>query len=137
MQLLGRIAWVRRCLSTDWFDFQADIKIGLNNLLLGFEGYWRYESLYDLDYKYVLYTPLEGFKENGVIARIIYEKNIDVELSLKVAELKVLLSSFYFAYVIFPMYNEFEFWGPSLSWHYRRQKTEFSLHVFLLFLRIT
>ncbi|KAK6645660.1 hypothetical protein RUM43_001940 [Polyplax serrata] len=93
----------------------ADIKIGLNNLLLGFEGYWRYESLYDLDYKYVLYTPLEGFKENGVIARIIYEKNIDVELSLKVAELKVLLSSFYFAYVIFPRCNDFEFWGPSLS----------------------
>ena len=45
--------------------------------------------MYDLDYKYTLYTPLEGFKKNGVVARIKYKNNIDVELSLKVAELKV------------------------------------------------
>ncbi|KAL0271734.1 UNVERIFIED_CONTAM: hypothetical protein PYX00_008731 [Menopon gallinae] len=67
----------------------ADFRIGFNNLLLGFEGFWRYENIFDLDYKYTLYTPLDGFKENGLVARIIYNKNVDVELRLKVADVKI------------------------------------------------
>lgn len=67
----------------------ADFKIGLNDLLLGVEGTWRYESIVNLDYRYTLYTPLEGFKENGVVAKIIYDKDVDLELGVKVAEVKV------------------------------------------------
>lgn len=53
------------------------------------EGSWRYESIFDLDYKYTLYTPLDGFKENGVVARVIYKNTVELELRVRVAEVKV------------------------------------------------
>lgn len=58
-------------------------------MLLGAAGSWRYAGLTDFDYKYSLYTPLEGFEETAAVARIIVQRGLDIDLRVRVADVKV------------------------------------------------
>lgn len=68
--------------------FQIDARIGFNQLLLGVAGSWRYVSLVDFDYKYSLYTPLEGFRETAVVAKVVVQNGLDIDLRVLVAGVK-------------------------------------------------
>lgn len=70
-------------------SFQIDARIGFNQLLLGVAGSWRYTSLVDFDYKYSLYTPLEGFRETAVVAKVVVQNGLDIDLRVLVAEVRV------------------------------------------------
>jgi hypothetical protein len=61
---------------------------GWNKLTLGFIGVWRFLSYSDFEYSYQILTPLEKFKKNGLVARIIYQdvQNFDVDFSFKLSD---------------------------------------------------
>lgn len=60
-----------------------------NVLALGFSGVWHYVGLTDIEYAYKIYTPLQGFEENGVVAKLIIDEGLDFEMSLQVSIYKV------------------------------------------------
>lgn len=55
----------------------------------GFTGIWHWRSTTNFVYLYKLYTPLEGFEENGLVLKNIYGKGLDTELSLRLSTHKV------------------------------------------------
>jgi hypothetical protein len=67
----------------------VDFRGGWNKVALGFVGVWRMKTLTDFEYSYRIFTPLENFEENGLVARLIKRNNIDVEVSLKLAKYKL------------------------------------------------
>jgi hypothetical protein len=72
-------------MNNDMVDFRG----GWNKVMLGFVGVWRMESLVDFEYSYRIFTPLENFEENGLVARLIKKHFLDVELSLKFSKYKL------------------------------------------------
>ncbi|XP_056647213.1 uncharacterized protein LOC130451874 [Diorhabda sublineata] len=67
----------------------ADFRIGWNFLLLGFSGVWHYANAVDFDYSYKIYTPIEGFEENGIVAKLIFNEGLDFEFSSKFSYYKL------------------------------------------------
>ncbi|KAK4871887.1 hypothetical protein RN001_016011 [Aquatica leii] len=65
---------------------EADFRLGWNSLLAGFSGVWHYANITDFEYSYKIYTPIEGFKQNGVVAKLIFKEGLDFEVSVKLAE---------------------------------------------------
>ncbi|KAF5274561.1 hypothetical protein FQA39_LY07173 [Lamprigera yunnana] len=65
---------------------EADFRLGWNSLLAGFSGVWHYANITDFEYSYKIYTPIEGFKQNGIVAKLIFKEGLDFELSVKLAE---------------------------------------------------
>lgn len=55
----------------------------------GFTGIWHYRSPINFVYLYKLYTPLEGFEENGLVLKNIYGNGLDTELSIRLSTHKV------------------------------------------------
>lgn len=73
--------------------FQADFRVGINTLLAGFVGVWHYVNVQDFEYSYKIYTPIKGFEENGVVVKLIFKEGLDSELSVKLGERKVCIST--------------------------------------------
>ncbi|XP_012534919.2 uncharacterized protein LOC105835859 [Monomorium pharaonis] len=74
---------------------EADFRIGYNNLTAGFIGTWHYHNITDFDYSYIVFTPLEGLQECGVITKLIvttpepvHMLNVDTEFSIRLADTK-------------------------------------------------
>ncbi|CAH0561935.1 unnamed protein product [Brassicogethes aeneus] len=61
----------------------ADFRLGWNFLVVGFSGVWHYVNVTDFEYTYKIYTPLEGFEENGVVGKLICQEGLDLEVSIK------------------------------------------------------
>lgn len=55
----------------------------------GFTGIWQWRSLLDFTYVYKLYTPLDGFEENGLVLKNVYGQGLDTELSVRLSKHKV------------------------------------------------
>ncbi|GLH12107.1 Apolipophorins, partial [Gryllus bimaculatus] len=67
----------------------VDFRCGWNNLTIGFFGQWHYENITDFEYCYKIFTPLEGFHENGVIAKLIKHEGLDFSLGFNVGDKKL------------------------------------------------
>lgn len=63
--------------------------MGWNSLLAGFVGVWHYANVTDFEYSYKIYTPIEGFEENGLVAKLLLQDGLDSEVSVKLAAHKV------------------------------------------------
>lgn len=75
---------------------EADFRIGYNNITAGFLGTWHYHNITDFDYSYIVFTPLEGLHECGVITKLIVIRtepegmlDVDTEFSLRLADNKL------------------------------------------------
>lgn len=55
----------------------------------GCTGIWQWKSILDFVYVYKLYTPLDGFEENGLVLKNIYRNGLDTELSIRLSKHKV------------------------------------------------
>ncbi|XP_014226324.1 uncharacterized protein LOC106652091 isoform X2 [Trichogramma pretiosum] len=74
---------------------EADFRIAYNDITAGFQGVWFYHNITSFHYSYILYTPLQGFDEIGIITKLVVEQkepsgmiDVDTEFSLRVVELK-------------------------------------------------
>ena len=74
---------------------EADFRVAYNNITAGFEGVWYYDSITDFHYTYILYTPIHGLHEIGIITKLVVTHtepdgylDIDTEFSLRLVELK-------------------------------------------------
>ncbi|XP_043484877.1 apolipophorins [Leptopilina heterotoma] len=75
---------------------EADFRVSYNNITAGFQGVWYYEDITHFDYTYILYTPVHGLHEIGIISKLVVTKtepdghlDVDTEFSLRLVELKV------------------------------------------------
>uniref|UniRef100_A0A1Y1LL77 Vitellogenin domain-containing protein n=1 Tax=Photinus pyralis TaxID=7054 RepID=A0A1Y1LL77_PHOPY len=71
---------------------EVDFRVGWNSLLAGFTGVSHYTNVTDFEYSYQIYTPIEGYKQNGIVAKLIFKEGLDFEVSVKLAEKRVGLS---------------------------------------------
>lgn len=84
----------RKDLQSNWSvtTLQADFRLGWNSLLAGFVGVWHYVNVTDFQYSYKIYTPIEGFEENGIVVKLLLKEGLDSEVSVKLAQYKVTCS---------------------------------------------
>jgi hypothetical protein len=68
---------------------RADFRTGWNSMILGFTGVWHYVNVIDFEYSYKIYTPIEGFEENGIVSKLIFKEGLDFEVSIKLSQHKV------------------------------------------------
>ncbi|XP_034937258.1 uncharacterized protein Apoltp [Chelonus insularis] len=78
---------------------EADFRIGYNNVTAGFQAIWHFNNLTNFHYSYILFTPIHGLHESGIVAKIIIldkkdendrlSKTIDTEFSLRIVETKL------------------------------------------------
>lgn len=75
---------------------EADFRVAYNNITAGFLGTWHYRNITDFDYSYIVFTPLEGLQECGVITKLIVVRtepygmlDVDTEFSLRLANSKL------------------------------------------------
>lgn len=59
------------------------------------QGVWFYNNITNFHYSYILYTPLQGFHEIGVITKLVVDREqssglsaIDTEFSLRIVDIK-------------------------------------------------
>ncbi|KAF7992093.1 hypothetical protein HCN44_001418 [Aphidius gifuensis] len=80
---------------------ENDFRISYNNITAGFQAIWHYNNITDFHYSYILFTPIHGFHESGVVAKLIINDSsfkkfsqfaIDTEFSIKIVETKLGLS---------------------------------------------
>ncbi|XP_063394239.1 uncharacterized protein LOC134679271 [Cydia fagiglandana] len=64
---------------------EVDFRVGWASMDFGFTGIWHYRSPVNFVYVYKLYTPLEGFEENGLVLKNIYGDGLDLELSIRLS----------------------------------------------------
>ncbi|CAB3225976.1 unnamed protein product [Arctia plantaginis] len=64
---------------------ELDFRVGWGNMDFGFTGIWHWRSPTNFVYLYKLYTPLEGFEENGLVLKNVYGNGLDTELSLRLS----------------------------------------------------
>ncbi|KAH9643130.1 hypothetical protein HF086_010582 [Spodoptera exigua] len=64
---------------------EVDFRVGWGKMDFGFTGIWHYRSPLNFVYIYKLYTPLEGFEENGLVLKNIYGNGLDTELSVRLS----------------------------------------------------
>ena len=75
-------------------DREADFRVGYNRIMAGFQGVWRYRNITDFHYSYMLFTPLEGFEETGIVTKLILTRteddclDVDTEFSVRVSDEK-------------------------------------------------
>uniref|UniRef100_W4VR36 Putative lipoprotein n=1 Tax=Corethrella appendiculata TaxID=1370023 RepID=W4VR36_9DIPT len=67
----------------------VDFRGGLNSAVLGFVGVWRKNNITDFEYSYRVYTPLEKFENNGLVARLVKNQYLDMEFSIKFSQYKL------------------------------------------------
>ncbi|GBP16854.1 Apolipophorins [Eumeta japonica] len=67
---------------------EADFRVGWGSMDFGFTGIWHYQSPINFEYLYKLYTPLEGFEENGCVLKNIYGNGLDTEFSIRLSKHK-------------------------------------------------
>lgn len=73
---------------------EADFRVAYNSMLAGFQGVWHYRNITDFHYTYLLFTPVRGLEESGVVTKLIVvytEDNrlaVDTEFSVRLAEVK-------------------------------------------------
>ncbi|XP_046746375.1 uncharacterized protein LOC124411334 [Diprion similis] len=74
---------------------EADFRVGYRNMTAGFVGVWRYWNLTDFHYTYILYTPMDGFEECGIVTKLVVENGseikkmfIDSEFSIRFSDTK-------------------------------------------------
>ncbi|KAJ3640007.1 hypothetical protein Zmor_003331 [Zophobas morio] len=68
---------------------EADFRARWNSFMLGFTGVWRYVNVIDFEYSYKIYTPIEGFEENGIVSKLIFKEGLDFEVSIKLSQYKL------------------------------------------------
>ena len=75
---------------------EADFRLAYNNITAGFQGVWHFNNLTDFHYSYVLFTPIHGLHESGVVAKLIVlrtepknQLEVDTEFSIRVVETKI------------------------------------------------
>lgn len=70
---------------------QVDFRTGWNTVMIGITGKSFYESWDNFEYKGILYTPFEGFKESGAIVKFAHRPidSIEIEARASVAQYKV------------------------------------------------
>ncbi|XP_076641857.1 apolipoprotein lipid transfer particle [Halictus rubicundus] len=74
---------------------EADFRAAYNNMTVGFQGVWHYRNITDFHYTYLLFSPVPGFEEIGVVAKLIAattEKNkldLDTEFSVRLMEVRL------------------------------------------------
>lgn len=64
---------------------ELDFRVGWGNMDFGFTGIWHWRSPINFQYLYKLYTPLEGFEENGLVLKNIYGSGLDTEISMRLS----------------------------------------------------
>ena len=57
--------------------------------MIGFSGVWHYVNLTDFEYNYRIYTPVQGFEENGILAKLIYKDGLDFAVGVVLSDVKV------------------------------------------------
>ncbi|KAM3962221.1 LOW QUALITY PROTEIN: apolipoprotein lipid transfer particle [Aphomia sociella] len=67
---------------------ELDFRVGWDKMDFGFTGIWHYQSPINFVYVYKLYSPLEGFEENGLVLKNVYGNGLDTELSLRLSKHK-------------------------------------------------
>ncbi|XP_052751003.1 uncharacterized protein LOC113509342 [Galleria mellonella] len=67
---------------------ELDFRVGWDKMDFGFTGIWQYHSPINFVYVYKLYSPLEGFEENGLVLKNVYGNGLDTELSLRLSKHK-------------------------------------------------
>ncbi|XP_045507000.1 apolipophorins [Colias croceus] len=67
---------------------EVDFRVGWDKMDFGFTGIWQWHSLIDFVYVYKLYTPLDGFEENGLVLKNVYRNGLDTELSVQLSKHK-------------------------------------------------
>ncbi|XP_013168741.1 PREDICTED: uncharacterized protein LOC106118616 [Papilio xuthus] len=71
---------------------ELDFRVGWSEMDFGFTGIWQWRSALDFVYVYKLYTPLDGFEENGLVLKNIFGVNtgggLDTELSMRLSKHK-------------------------------------------------
>ncbi|XP_046620371.1 uncharacterized protein LOC124305239 [Neodiprion virginianus] len=74
---------------------EADFRVGYRNMTAGFVGVWRYQNLTDFHHTYILYTPMDGFEECGIVTKLVVENGpeikkmlIDSEFSIRFSDTK-------------------------------------------------
>ncbi|CAK1547731.1 unnamed protein product [Leptosia nina] len=67
---------------------EVDFRVGWDTMDFGFTGIWQWQSLLDFVYVYKLYTPLDGFEENGLVLKNVYRNGLDTELSIRLSKHK-------------------------------------------------
>ncbi|XP_028158784.1 uncharacterized protein LOC114351683 isoform X6 [Ostrinia furnacalis] len=67
---------------------ELDFRVGWGTMDFGFTGIWHWQSPINFVYVYKLYTPLEGFEENGLVMKNVYGNGLDTELSVRLSKHK-------------------------------------------------
>ncbi|KAL4716758.1 hypothetical protein ACJJTC_001914, partial [Scirpophaga incertulas] len=67
---------------------ELDFRVGWGTMDFGFTGIWHWQSILNFVYVYKLYTPLEGFEENGLVLKNIYGNGLDTEASVRLSKHK-------------------------------------------------
>ncbi|XP_068624199.1 uncharacterized protein Apoltp [Battus philenor] len=67
---------------------ELDFRVGWAEMDFGFTGIWHWKSLLDFVYVYKLYTPLDGFEENGLVLKNVFGDGLDTELSMQLSKHK-------------------------------------------------
>ncbi|KPJ20804.1 hypothetical protein RR46_00339 [Papilio xuthus] len=71
---------------------ELDFRVGWSEMDFGFTGIWQWRSALDFVYVYKLYTPLDGFEENGLVLKNVFGVNtgggLDTELSMRLSKHK-------------------------------------------------
>ncbi|CAL7937265.1 unnamed protein product [Xylocopa violacea] len=74
-------------------DREADFRIGYNEIVVGFQGIWRYGNITDFHYSYLLFTPIDGLEESGIVAKLIVTRvpendhlDVDTEFSVRLTD---------------------------------------------------
>ncbi|XP_063971909.1 uncharacterized protein LOC135159796 [Diachasmimorpha longicaudata] len=93
VELLQRIWIIGKMAKTE-----ADFRVAYNNITAGFQAVWHFHNITDFHYSYILFTPIHGLHESGVVAKLIIpsfndqmrkQYAIDTEFSIRVVETKV------------------------------------------------
>nr|XP_049706191.1 uncharacterized protein LOC110382727 isoform X1 [Helicoverpa armigera]XP_049706192.1 uncharacterized protein LOC110382727 isoform X2 [Helicoverpa armigera]XP_049706193.1 uncharacterized protein LOC110382727 isoform X3 [Helicoverpa armigera]XP_049706194.1 uncharacterized protein LOC110382727 isoform X4 [Helicoverpa armigera]XP_049706195.1 uncharacterized protein LOC110382727 isoform X5 [Helicoverpa armigera] len=64
---------------------ELDFRVGWGKMDFGFTGIWHWRSPINFVYLYKLYTPLEGFEENGLVLKNVYGDGLDTEVSMRLS----------------------------------------------------
>ncbi|XP_011308401.1 uncharacterized protein Apoltp isoform X2 [Fopius arisanus] len=77
---------------------EADFRLAYNNITAGFQAVWHYNNITDFHYSYIIFTPIHGLHESGIVAKLIVpglngqtskKYAIDTEFSVRIVERKV------------------------------------------------
>ncbi|XP_066586148.1 uncharacterized protein Apoltp [Prorops nasuta] len=74
---------------------EADFRIAYNDMTIGFQGVWHFSNITDFHHSYIIFTPLTGLEETGVIAKLIVTRlqpisllDVETEFSVRLGDSK-------------------------------------------------